>query len=155
MLPRFAGSWCSVVGEIGADGDVVKIDNQIPHPLGSRVALRRRAEECLENPLGLVHDAEVARVARSALLVRRRHDVHEAGDAFEGPAPAVRRGVLGNGAGPRLGIEGVQALGKQPVGPSVFVQGLGGVAWRGHDDEGGVHARSFGNMQVPTQRSGD
>ena len=143
------------MGDVRANGHVVELGNQIAYPGGGGVALLRRLEQRLEDPLGLVDDAEVGRVASAPLRVRRRHDAHEAGHAIKGPAPVVRRRVLGDLGRPGSGVQGAQALREEPVRAPVLLQRLGLVARRRDHDERGVQARRLGHVEVAAQRGRD
>ena len=99
-------------------------------------------------------------MAGLALLVRGRHDAHEALDPFVAPAPVVGSRVFGDVGGPGFGVEGAKATGKDPVFAAVVVEGFrigaGEVSVsRGHDDEGGVGAGGLGDVKVAAQGGGD
>ena len=112
MLAGFARARCAVMSHIRTDRDLIIVQYEIPDLCGRRVALLHGAEELFEDPLGLVNDAEVARVTGLAFLVSGRHDAHEAADAVEAPAPVVRGCVLGDVGRPRFGVEGPEPFGE-------------------------------------------
>ena len=134
---------------------VVIFIDQASHVLERGRALLVRGQEKLKHPAGLPHEAEIRQIAGLTLLVSRCQHGHEGRLSVETHAPAVRRGVLGDVARPRLRVDLPEGLAKAPEQPVVLLQRALPLRVGREHDEGGVAAVSVGLRVVGEDGAGD
>ena len=134
---------------------VIILIDQASHMLERRRALFVRGQEELKNPAWLPHEAKIGQISSLTLFVSRCQNSHKSRLSIKTHAPAVRRGVLGNMARPRLRVGLLEGLAKAPEQPVVVLKGALLLRIGREHDEGGVAAIFVGLRVVSEDGAGN